>query len=191
MGTRRRLRSVGVGFRLVSRTLTEPPTSRVMWRRLLRRVHPDGGGDHDLFIWSKSLYEHVSGNQLEPPQQHTRRDPPQHKRTGERVDYSGAERFGSFEDLARHAVAMAAEEPPVYGDLLYLLADCYPSVPTDHVLRRSEWQGATYKQLAFIGHLAGMGSAERSAWYAVAEAIPLSQRHAGHIISRLKAEDAA
>jgi hypothetical protein len=153
-----------------------------MWRRLFLRVHPDHGGSADLFVWSKRLYEHVSGDRIEETPRETRRDPPEHKKTGDRVDYSGAERFDSFEDLTRHAVAMADEEPPVYGDLLTLLRGCYPSVPTDHVLRRSEWQGATFKQLAYIGHLANMSSADRSGWYAVAKAIPLSQRHAGHIL---------
>jgi hypothetical protein len=125
-----------------------------MWRRLFLRVHPDHGGSADLFVWSKRLYEHASGDRIEETPRETRRDPPEHKKTGDRVDYSGAERFDSFEDLTRHAVAMADEEPPVYGDLLTLLRDCYPSVPTNHVLRRSEWQGATFKQLAYIGHLA-------------------------------------
>jgi hypothetical protein len=150
-----------------------------MWRRLFRRVHPDAGGDSDLFVWSRALYEHVAGTSI--PEDPPRRDPPKHKKTSsaDRVDYSGAERFDSFEELTRHAVAMADEEPTVYGDLLVLLRDCYPSVPTDHVLRRSEWQGATFKQLAYIGHLANMSSADRSGWYAVAKAIPLSQHHAG------------
>ena len=31
----------------MSRTLTPAPTDRSMWRRLLRVVHPDGGGDGD------------------------------------------------------------------------------------------------------------------------------------------------
>lgn len=31
------------------------PTDRVMWRRLLARVHPDAGGDDELFVWAKAL----------------------------------------------------------------------------------------------------------------------------------------
>jgi hypothetical protein len=34
--------------------------------------------------------------------------------------------------------------------------------------------------------MVGMTKAERVQWYRIAEAIPLSQRHAGHILSRLK-----
>jgi hypothetical protein len=26
-----------------------------MWRRLLARVHPDAGGDDELFVWAKAL----------------------------------------------------------------------------------------------------------------------------------------
>ena len=37
-----------------------PPTDRVMWRRLLACVHPDAGGDDELFVWAKSLEELVA-----------------------------------------------------------------------------------------------------------------------------------
>lgn len=46
--------------------------------------------------------------------------------------------------------------------------------------------GATYKQLAYIGHLMGMGTEERSRWYEVAREIPLSHSHAGHIIEEIE-----
>ena len=46
--------------------------------------------------------------------------------------------------------------------------------------------GASYKSLAAIGHMVGMTKAERVQWYSIAEAVPLSQRHAAHIFSRLK-----
>jgi len=26
-----------------------------MWRRLMRRCHPDAGGDEDLFVWVREL----------------------------------------------------------------------------------------------------------------------------------------
>jgi hypothetical protein len=48
------------------KTLTAPLTDRSMWRRLLRVVRPDSGaGDHDLFIWTGALYEHVAGDHIE------------------------------------------------------------------------------------------------------------------------------
>jgi hypothetical protein len=37
-----------------------PPTDRAMWRRLLARLHPDAGGDDELFVWAKSLEELVA-----------------------------------------------------------------------------------------------------------------------------------
>jgi hypothetical protein len=172
------------------RTLTPAPTDRSMWRRLLRVVHPDTGGGHDLFIWTSALQEHVVGDHVEEP----RREPPPHYAQTERVDFSGAfNRFDSHEELTRHAVKVsesgAIDEP--YRSILGLLRDCYPAAPTDTRLTRTESQGASYKQLAYIGHLAGMGGPARMEFYRVAEAIPLSQRHAGHIIAKLKQEEAA
>jgi hypothetical protein len=34
--------------------------------------------------------------------------------------------------------------------------------------------------------MVGMSVTERSGWYRIAESIPLSDRHAGHILKRLK-----
>jgi hypothetical protein len=36
-----------------------------MWRKLLRHVPPDTGGDSDLFVWARGLYEHVTGDGIE------------------------------------------------------------------------------------------------------------------------------
>lgn len=46
---------------------------------------------------------------------------------------------------------------------------------------------ASYKQLAYIGHLIGMDSEERSRWYEVARYVPLSRSHAAHVIEELEA----
>ena len=78
--------------------------------------------------------------------------------------------------------ADAVAEP--YGYLLRQVADCGPA--NEGALRDQQRRGATYKQLAAIGHRVGMSSAERAQWYDVCRSIPLSQRHAGHILSRLK-----
>jgi hypothetical protein len=178
---------------LMAKTLTPAPTDRSMWRRLLRVVHPDTGGEHDLFIWTSALQEHVVGDQIEEPR--GRRDPSgaTHYQQTERVDFAEAfNRFASHEELTRHALKVAesgAIEGP-YRTILGLLRDCYPAAPTDTPLPRAEHQGASYKQLAYIGHLAGMDGASRMEFYRVAEAIPLSQRHAGHLISRLQQEAA-
>ena len=39
----------------MSRTLTAAPTDRSMWRRLLHVVHPDKGGDAELFVWVRKM----------------------------------------------------------------------------------------------------------------------------------------
>jgi hypothetical protein len=51
----------------VVRTLTAPPTDRSYWKRLLRCVHPDHGGDAELFVWVRELQQHVTGDDIEPP----------------------------------------------------------------------------------------------------------------------------
>jgi len=72
----------------------------------------------------------------------------------------------------------------LFASVLQLLEDCYPQNMV--YLRREQERGASYKRLAAIGYLIGMDSKERSRWYRIAEAVPLSDRHAGHILSRLK-----
>ena len=69
------------------------------------------------------------------------------------------------------------------------LLDLYPA-EHDGPLYDQQRRGATYKQLAAIGHAVGMSGAERAQWYDIARAVPLSQRHAGHILSRSKARAA-
>jgi hypothetical protein len=72
-----------------------------------------------------------------------------------------------------------------YDRLLRLLEDCEEE-DEDSPLFTQQAQGATYKTLAAIGHAVGMDGAERSHWYKLAESIPLSQRHAGHVLTKLK-----
>jgi hypothetical protein len=83
-------------------------------------------------------------------------------------------------------MADTAAEP--FGFLLRQVADCYPA--PDGPLFDQQRRGATYKTLAAIGHTVGMSKAERVQWYRIAETIPLSQRNAGHILSRLKRQAA-
>ncbi len=170
------------------RALTAPPTDRTMWRRLLRCVHPDTGGDHELFVWADALREYVAGDAVEPPPPRAQREPPKHHSTGERVDFTAAfDKAPTFADLTAQAVAMAGEMGQPYARLLRLLADCQEAPASDAVLHRQQAQGATFKQLAYIGHLAGMSTSERMEWYRIAADVPLAQRHAGHVIARLQA----
>jgi hypothetical protein len=167
-----------------------------MWRRLLRRVHPDHGGDGDLFIWAKHLFDHVAGDSFATEDERTsyqRRQPPPHpphSGAGERLDFTGAYRHASFADLTQYAVCLAETVPEPYAPLLRMLASCYAVPESDTTLYRAQHQGATYKQLAYVAHLAGMSKAQRTEWYRVAQSVPLSQAHAGHLIRELRARAA-
>jgi hypothetical protein len=81
---------------------------------------------------------------------------------------------------------MAARVDGPFAGLLRLLDDCHEVTEYSGPVHRQQHQGATYKSLAAIGHRAGMDKAERTRWHRIAEGIPLSQRHAGHILSRLQ-----
>ena len=165
------------------RTLTYPPTDRSMWRRLLRHVHPDTGGDEELFVWCRYLQEHVTGAVVEEAPRQTQ----QHSTAGDRLDFSEAfAKAQSFAELTRIAVSVADAVGGPYARLLRFLGDCYEASQAHPTLYRQQHHGATYKQLAAIAYKAGMTKQERIQWYRVAESLPLSQRHAGHIIGRLQ-----
>jgi hypothetical protein len=175
------------------RTLTSPPTDRSMWRRLLSLVHPDRGGDHDVFIWTRELYEHVAGDGIEGARTYAeRRNPPPRYPTdaGDRIPFSEAARMGGFARLTEYALIVAEEVAEPYAGLLRLLADCREAPRSDIAMTRQQRQGATYKTLAAIAHAAGMTKAERAGWYRVCEGVPLSQRHASHIMAKLKRQAA-
>jgi len=78
---------------------------------------------------------------------------------------------------------MAEKVGGIHGALLEMLEDC--EAPP---LTTGAWQqrGASYKSLAAIGYRVGMTKVERGRWYRIAEAVPLSQRHAGHILNELQ-----
>jgi hypothetical protein len=174
---------------VMPRTLAPaPPTDRRFWRLLFKVVHPDAhGGSHELFLWCTALFEHVAGDYVEPLPPRARRQPPPHPTSGERVDFTRALNYRSFVYLTRAAVAMADKVEEPYAGLLRLLEDCHPAAPSDIGLTRQEQQGCTYRTLAAIGHQAGMNTVQRGRWYRVVESVPLSQRHGGHILSKLKA----
>jgi hypothetical protein len=89
-----------------------------------------------------------------------------------------------IEVLTDRAIAMAEAVAEPFGLLLRQVADCRPA--EDSPLLDQQRRGASFKSLAAIGHRVGMTKAERIQWYRIAEAVPLSQRLAGHILSRLK-----
>jgi hypothetical protein len=171
------------------RTLTEPLASRRMWRKVLKRCHPDHGGDDDLFIWVSNVYERLAGDAYEPPRaeyvparRSTRADSP-------RLDFDEA---ASFSFLTDRALRLAEQVDEPYRSLLRLLDDCEEVGEEGGSVSRMQHVGATFKSLAALGHKAGMDGKTRSGWYEVAQAIPLSQRHCGYIHKRLaEQEDAA
>ena len=164
------------------RTPTLPPTEPTMWRKLLARTHPDAGGSHELFIWTNALRETVEGTLARPRYEAPRYEPPPPD-DKPRIPYPAGT---DFEEVTRTALRMAEVSGP-YGDALSLLVDCYP---LEHLVHE-QGRGASYKRLAAIAHTWGMSKEERSGWYRVAEGIPLSDRHAGHILSKLKRRQAA
>ena len=164
-------------------TPTHPPNHRGMWRRLVSRAHPDAGGDHDLFIWTMATRDVVCGGELGPeiPRRETSHRRDNSTASPDRLPF---DLFAEFDLLTDRAVAMAAAVAEPYAYLLRQVADCYPV--SEGPLRAMETRGATYKSLAAIGHRVGMTKAERAQWYSIAETVPLSQRHAGHILSKLQ-----
>ncbi len=161
-------------------TTTRPPDDPKMWRRLLARTHPDTGGDGELFIWTSSVKDVVCGGELQVESKPPPRAPdPRPSDDKPRVPYSTGAR--TFEEITQEALFMAAYEKP-YGEVLALLADCRP---LEHLAYEQD-RGASYKRLAAIAHAWGMTKAERIGWYRVAEDLPLSDRHAGHILAKLK-----
>ncbi len=163
----------------MTRTLTLPFDDKSMWRRLVARTHPDAGGDHELFIWTGALRDLVCVGERTSPTRDTPADP----RTSEDPARVPFDPSADFSKLTRRAVAMAEEVGGVYGALLEQLSDCEPPP-----MQTGAWEqrGASYKKLAAVGHMVGMTKAERSRWYRIAEDVPLSDRHAGHILGRLK-----
>jgi hypothetical protein len=176
----------------MTHTPTLPTTDRSMWRRLVGRAHPDAGGDHDLFIWSMSVRDAVCSEEhrTETPRREHQDHPSRQRKasTSGTVDRVPFEQFSDFEILTDRALSMAEAVAEPYGYVLRQLAGCY--LAEGGPLYNQQCSGASYKSLAAIGHQVGMSKAERVQWYRIAEAIPLSQRHAGHILSRLKRQAA-
>ena len=172
----------------MTRTPTLPVTDRSMWRRLVGRTHPDAGGDHELCNWTVVVRDAICSGVFggEVPRSERRERPSRRRETStssaaDRVPFDQLADFGVLTDRAL-AMAEAVAEP--YDYLLRQVAECYPA--EDGPLHDQQCRGATYKTLAAIGYQVGMSKAERVQWYRIAEDVPLSQRHAGHIFSRLK-----
>lgn len=164
------------------KTATLPPTEPAMWRKLLAKVHPDADGDHELFIWTSHVRELVCEGSVAATS--TGAEPRSGGPKTSRPDAVPFNPHADFADLTRRARDLAYEVPALYGELLALLHDCEEAYDGPQVGQQR--RGATYKQLAAIGHGAGMTKEQRTRWYRIAESVPLSVRHAVHILSRQK-----
>jgi hypothetical protein len=166
------------------------------WRRLLATLHPDSdAGDQELFVFLTALREHVEGchgtSVAAYPDVRTTRDPtPRDGAKPDRIPYDPQLGYvDEFVDLTLRALSIGKRSEEPFRSLLALLLDCDA---TDHGRRAArQCRGATYKQLAFIAHLAGCDAEERFHWYEVARTVPLSEAHAGHILTELKRQAAA
>jgi hypothetical protein len=164
----------------MTRTPTLPPNDPTMQRKLKALTHPDNRGDHELFIWTVNLIETAcSGPHNAPSAGHPSPPPRPAAASGpDRVPWSGAH---DFQEVTRTALRHASLGEP-YASLLALLADCRPLGN----MARQQNRGASYRQLAAVGHAWGMTKRERSAWYRVAEGLALTDRHASHLLGRLR-----
>jgi hypothetical protein len=162
----------------MTRTPTLPADDPKMWRRLKALAHPDNRGDHELFIWVGAVRDMVCSRVAEPPAWNRPEPTREPAPDPDRVPWSDAY---DFEEVTRTALRYASLGKP-YASLLSLLADCRP---LDNMARQQS-RGASYRQLAAVGHAWGMTKRERVAWYRVAEDLALTDRHAGHILGRLK-----
>lgn len=160
----------------MTQTKAPPLDDKSMWRQLVSPTHPDRAGSDDLFIWMRELQERVCSGALKAP----RPEPPPQERSEEpeRVSFTAGLDFAV---LTRRAVEMADGQPLIYARLLRMLDDYHPSP----LYESQQERGAIYKQLAAIGHKAGMDKRERVGWYRVAESIPLSEGHARYLLEEL------
>jgi hypothetical protein len=126
--------SAGTPWVSMSKLVAPQPDDRTLWKRLLARVHPDAGGDKDLFTWATKVRELLC------------------------------------------VCTLKEEACSKVGGTTY--------TPERIALRQC--RGASFKQLGYISHLAGLSKEQRGIWYEIARSVPLSEQHAHHLIGKLK-----
>jgi hypothetical protein len=137
-------------------------------------------------VWVQGLHEHVAGDAIEPvvddrPRRARYRDYARSPGESERVPFDC---YADHDVLTDRAITMADAVAEPFGSLLRSLRGC--DLAEDGPLYYQQRRGATYRQLAAIGHRVGMSKAERVQFYRICESIPLSQRCAGHIFAHVQ-----
>lgn len=183
----------------MTRTQTPRFDDPTMLRKLVSRTHRDAGGDDELFVFANALRESLLAGELLPTKESetvlrcsdcnrrgssTRHSYKTEADSKDRVPFVADASFDQLTSLALERAGIVSE---IYGELLLLLRDCVFMAD----MERQQHRGASYKQLAYVAHLAKMSKPERTGWYRVAESIPLGDRHASHLISRLKGSESA
>src|SRR3954469_25707062 len=97
-----------------------------------------------------------------------------------RIPFIAPHNFERLTDVAMHHASENMDN--IFGGLLIFLADC------DHVCRLSglEQVGCSYHALRRVGRTVGMSAEQFAEWISLAESVPLSERHALHILGKLE-----
>lgn len=130
-----------------------------MWRRLRARCHPDGGGDHELFVWVDVLQAALEGKlsgRVGAAESSARQPPPPPE------NYVARFIKGCL-TVHRGALEPLVSWWDTFGE--------YDKSPP-----------ATPKQIARIAHSVGMTSSERYSFYDTCEAFGLSRAAASYLI---------
>ena len=174
--------SAGTPWVSMSKLVAPQPDDRTLWKRLLARVHPDAGGDKDLFTWATKVRESLCVCTLK---EEACSKVGSTTYTPERIPFDSD--LGYVDEhvmLTLRALSIGKREEPLYARILRLLLDC-PSQAHGRVALR-QCRGASFKQLGYISHLAGLSKEQRGIWYEIARSVPLSEQHAHHLIGKLK-----
>lgn len=173
----------------IAKTQTPAPlTDSGFWRRVLARVHPDAGGNHEEFLFLSAARERV-----ESCRGRCDRGPgPGPECGGSRSYETGADRTGADRirfpegrvdhvELVARARGLARGHGRVLGAVLARLAGYQQA--TSGRARLAEQRGATYKQVRYLAALADVAPREM---YEAAERVPMSQAMVGYLITELK-----
>lgn len=166
----------------MTHTPTLPLDDRKMWRKAIAALHPDRGGDHETCVWIQAVRDVVCNSSLRAGSNPESANYPSRRWEASSYEEPARVPFGPGCDFAALTGRALRHEAGEYSPILALLRDCWPL----ELLAYEQERGASYKRLAAIGHAWKMTKPERGRWYRIAEAIPLADRHAAHILSRSK-----